>query len=107
MVKKSVVLLPKTLEILETMGEQIRLARLRRHLSAKLVSERAGISRATLWQVEKGAPSVAMGIYAAVLMAMNNMDRDLLLIAKDDVLGRKLQDIELLDKFTKVDDNYE
>ena len=62
------------------------------------MAERAGISRASLWKVEKGDPSVAMGIYAAVLHALNNMDRDLLMVAKDDVLGRELQDINLLPK---------
>ena len=81
--------------ILEQLGEQIKLARLRRHLSAELVAERAGVSRATVWNVEKGNPSVAIGIYAAVLHALNNMDKDLLLVAKDDELGRKLQDLEL------------
>ena len=77
MSKKSVVLMPKTLEILETMGEQIKLARLRRKLPADLIAERAGISRATLWSIEKGAPSVSIGMYAAVLHALNNMDTDL------------------------------
>ena len=96
--KKSVIILPQTNQILMTMGEQIKLARLRRKLSSELVSQRADISRATLWSVEKGSPSVAIGIYAAVLHALNNMDSDLLLIAKDDELGRKLQDIELLHK---------
>ena len=62
-------ILPKTEEILTTMGEQIKLARLRRSLSTELVAERAGVSRASLWKVEKGDPSVAMGIYAAVLRA--------------------------------------
>ena len=77
------------------MGEQIKLARLRRRLSTELVAERAGISRATLWNVEKGSPSVAIGIYAAVLHALGNMDNDFLLVAKDDELGRTLQDLEL------------
>ena len=93
--KKSVILMPKTQEILGTMGEQIKMARLRRKISAELIAERAGISRATLWAVEKGSPSVSVGIYAAVLHSLNNMDRDLLLIAKDDELGRKLQDLDL------------
>lgn len=93
--KKSVVIMPQSQRILEQMGEQIKLARLRRRLSAGLVAERAGISRATLWSVEKGSPSVAIGIYAAVLHALNQMDGDFLLIAKDDELGRKLQDLEL------------
>ena len=93
--KKTVVLLPKTKNILEQMGEQIKLARLRRDISSELAAERAGISRATLWNVEKGSPSVAIGIYAAVLHALNGMDTDLLLVAKDDELGRKLQDLKL------------
>ena len=93
--KKSVALLPGTQAILKTMGGQIKMARLRRRLSVGLVSERAGISRATLWAVEKGSPAVSMGIYAAVLHALNNMDKDLLLVAKDDELGRKLQDLDL------------
>ena len=89
-------IMPDTENILKTMGEQIKMARLRRKLSATLVAERAGISRSTLWKVENGNPSVAVGIYAAVLHALNNMDKDLLKIAGDDKLGRKLQDIELL-----------
>ena len=93
--KKATILLPQTQEILNQMGEQIRLARLRRHLSAELVAERAGISRMTLSNIEKGSPSVAIGSYAAVLHALNGMDKDLLLVAKDDELGRKLQDLEL------------
>ena len=93
--KKSVILLPQTQAILDEMGEQIKMARLRRKLSVKLVAERAGISRATLWAVEKGSPSVSVGIYAAVLHALNRMDKDLLLVARDDALGRKLQDLDL------------
>ena len=89
-------ILPVTEKILQTMGEQIKLARLRRNISAELVAERAGISRATLWKVEKGDPSVAMGTYAAVLHALNPLDEDLLLVAKDDELGRQLQDLNLL-----------
>ena len=95
MSKKAVTVLPSTERILNTMGEQIKLARLRRQLSAELIAERAGISRATLWSVEKGSPSVAIGIYAAVLHALNNLDKDLLLVAKDDEFGRKMQDLNM------------
>ena len=94
--KKAVVLLPGTQAILEIMGEQIKMARLRRKVSAEIVAQRAGISRATLWAVEKGSPSVSVGIYAAVLHSLTGLDKDLLLIAKDDELGRKLQDLELV-----------
>ena len=95
MPKKSIVLLRETQRILEQMGLQIKYARLRRKLPSELVAERAGISRATLVSIEKGSPSVAMGCYAAVLHALNYMDKDLLLVAKDDELGRKLQDLDL------------
>ena len=95
MSKKATVILPQTQRLLNQMGEQIRLARLRRQLTAELVAERAGISRATLSNIEKGSPSVAIGSYAAVLHALNGMDKDLLLVAKDDELGRKLQDLGL------------
>ncbi len=99
-------ILPNTEKILNTMGEQIKLARLRRNLSVELVAERAGISRATLWKVEQGSPSVAMGIYAAVLHALGGMDSDLILIAKDDALGRKLQDLNMTTrKRAKKEDN--
>lgn len=91
-------IMPNTENILKTMGEQIKMARLRRKLSATLVAERAGVSRSTLWKVENGNPSVAVGIYAAVLHALNNMDKDLLKIAGDDELGRKLQDMDLMGK---------
>ena len=93
--RKTTTIMPKTQSILTQMGEQIRLARLRRHLTAELVAERAGISRVTLSNIEKGSPSVAIGSYAAVLHALNGIDKDLLLVAKDDELGRKLQDLEL------------
>ncbi len=89
-------IMPATEQFLKTMGEQIKLARLRRDLSAELVAERAGISRASLWKVESGSPAVAMGIYAAVLHALGGMDTDLLLIAKDDEVGRQMQDLGLL-----------
>lgn len=95
MAKKTAQILPATQDILTTMGEQIKLARLRRNLSVELVAERADISRATLWKVEKGDKTVAIGIYAAVLHALNGMDKDLLLVAKDDTLGRTIQDLNL------------
>ena len=95
MPKKTAQILPATQDILSSMGEQIKLARLRRNLSVELVAERADISRATLWKVEKGDKTVAIGIYASVLHALNGMDKDLLLVAKDDVLGRTIQDLNL------------
>jgi transcriptional regulator with XRE-family HTH domain len=102
MKSKSTVVMPGTEKILAQMGEQIKLARLRRKLPAELVAERAGISRSTLWNIERGLPSVAIGSYAAALHAIGGMDKDLLLIAGNDELGRKLQDIELLAKQNRM-----
>jgi transcriptional regulator with XRE-family HTH domain len=95
---RTAVLMPNTVQILNQMGEQIKLARLRRSLPAKLVAERAGISHATLSSIEQGKASVSIGAYAAVLHALNGMDTDFLKVAQDDELGRKLQDIELMTK---------
>ena len=80
--------------MLRVMGENIHLARLRRDLSSEQVAERAGISRNTLIKIEKGDEGVAIGMYFRVLIVLGLQD-DLLLIARDDVLGRKLQDIGL------------
>ena len=93
--RKTTSIMTKTRGILQRIRRQIKMARLRRQLSSVLVAERAGISRATLCNIEKGSPSVAIGSYAAVLHALGGMDTDFLLIAKDDELGRKLQDLEL------------
>lgn len=88
-------LLPRLAKILEEMGENIKLARLRRRLSAGQVAERAGISRSTLWQIEKGLPNVSMGYYAQVLFVLG-LEKNLSSMVADDVLGRKLQDAEIL-----------
>ncbi len=89
--------LPSIKKTLETFGENIRLARLRRKLSAEQVAERANISRKTLWSVETGSPGVAIGTYAKVLFIMG-LEKDLLKVAADDTLGRKLQDADLVVK---------
>ncbi len=91
---RKTVLFPKTESILETFGENIRLARLRRNVSSSLQAERAGISRPTLSMIEKGAPSVSLGSYVQVLVSMG-LEKDLLKVAADDELGRKLQDLKL------------
>ena len=92
--------MPGTVKRLAQMGEQIKLARLRRNYSVKLIAERAGISRATLWKVEKGDPGVAIGIYAKVLAAIG-LPNDITLLARDDELGRIIQDAKLLNKGSK------
>lgn len=82
--------LPRKLEQkMAIVGEQIKLARLRRDLSIAQVAERLTINR-----IEKGLPTVSIGIYLRVLYALQ-LDDDILLLAKEDVLGRTLQDLSL------------
>lgn len=95
--QRGIILLPKLRAILEQLGENIKLARLRRRFTAEQVSERAGITRTTLWNVEKGSPQVSIGIYCQVLFVLG-LAGDLLRIATDDELGRRLQDAELVTK---------
>lgn len=94
MEKRKIVLLPKNAKLLEQMGENIKLARLRRTLSADMVAQRAGISRYTVWQIEKGSSGVSIAAYLQVLFVLG-LEKDIMLVAKDDALGRKLQDAKL------------
>jgi len=87
-------LLPREKRILEDLGEKLKLARLRRKLTAEQVSTRANISRKTLWHVEKGSPHISIGIILQVLSVLG-LRQDLENVAQDDILGRKLQDINL------------
>src|SRR5947209_2264376 len=87
-------LLPALARQLRTLGENIRLARLRRKHPSVTVAQRAGISRKTLYRVEQGEPSVTLGTYASVLQVLG-LSSDLERVARDDELGRKLQDLGL------------
>ena len=84
----------KSEQKMQVVGEQIKLARLRRNLSVAQVAERATCSPLTVSRIEKGAPTVAIGIYLRVLYALQ-LDDDILSLAKDDELGRALQDMNL------------
>lgn len=86
--------MPATARALRELGENIRLARLRRRISSELLSQRAGISRPTLRKIERGDPRVTLGAYANVLHSLG-LERDLGAVARDDELGRKLQDAGL------------
>ncbi len=95
MKKKKATLLPKYQKIMEGVGENIKLARKRRKLTTIQVSERAGIDRKTLYEIEKGNSKVAIGSYFNVMLALG-LQNDFLKLATDDEFGRKLQDLNLL-----------
>lgn len=95
MKSKKQILFPKYQKILETMGENIKLARKRRKLTTIQVAERAAINRSTLYEIEKGNASVSMGAYFNTLRVLGLQD-DFLKLASDDEFGRKLQDLQLI-----------
>lgn len=92
---KKQVIFPKYDALLNQMGENIKLARKRRKLTTTQMAERAAIARSTLYHIEKGEPSVAMGAYFNVLRVLG-LQKDFLKLAADDEFGRKLQDLDLL-----------
>lgn len=94
MARKTTIPAPALDDILKELGENIRFARLRRKVSMTMLAERAGMTRNTLRAIERGDSGVTLGAYANVLFSLG-LEKDLLLIGKDDSLGRKLQDAEL------------
>ena len=94
MARKTTIQHPVVQRLLEQLGESIRLARLRRGFSMELVAERAGMSRTTLRSIERGEAGVTLGAYANVLHSLG-LHEDLGLVARDDELGRKLQDANI------------
>jgi transcriptional regulator with XRE-family HTH domain len=92
---KKQLLFPKYQKIMEKVGENIKLARKRRKFTTIQVAERAGIDRSTLYEIEKGSPSVSIGAYFNTLLVLGLQD-DFLKLAADDEYGRKLQDLSLL-----------
>ena len=94
MAKKKVSLFPKQKDSLEILGENIRLARLRRNFTAEVVAERAGISPKTYQRIEQGNPGISIGHLQKVLSVLGQA-KDLQNVALDDELGRRLQDLDL------------
>jgi len=93
--KNTPIILPKNLKILKELGEQIQLARLRRKFSAEQIAERTGMGRKTVYNIEQGSPTVAIGNYLQVLFVLG-LEKDLAMVAASDPLGRKLQDLGIV-----------
>ncbi|MES2205591.1 MAG: helix-turn-helix transcriptional regulator [Pseudomonadota bacterium] len=104
MAKKTAPLLPATDELLHQFGVRLRLARLRRRLSAKQVAERAGMSPMTLRNLEHGEAGVTMGAYLSVMQVLG-IEKDLNLLGQADTLGRELQDAQLSIQHIRVTNN--
>jgi transcriptional regulator with XRE-family HTH domain len=95
--KRSAIVFPKNQKVLAQLGENIKLAYRRRGYTQVLISERTGLSRLTIRRIEQGDPGVSIGHYVLVLSVIGLVE-DFSKIANDDELGRKLQDLKLLEK---------
>lgn len=95
MPKSTLPAFPSALKQLAALGNRLRLARLRRKLGSGQFAERVGVSRETLRRMEKGDPTIAIGTWVRALRVLG-LEADLDTVAADDVLGRKLQDLDLL-----------
>lgn len=94
MSRKIAPLLPSSEILLRQLGDRLRLARRRRHLPAKQVAERAGMTPMTLRSLERGGTGVTIGAYLAVMQVLG-IERDLDLLAETDSTGHALQDARL------------
>lgn len=61
--RRKAVVFPKNQGFLTQLGENILLAYKRRNYTQTLLSERTGLSRATIRKIEQGDPTVSMGHY--------------------------------------------
>lgn len=89
--------LPRKLTAKQIVGEQIKLARLRRNFTISQIADRATVSEITVSRVEKGLPTVSIGIYLRILYALQ-LDDDILWLAKQDEMGKAIQDLNLKER---------
>ena len=83
MSRKTLILEPNTEDKLKKLGQRIKKARLRRNISAEMISKQAGIGESTFYAIERGVATVSIGAYAAVLFVLE-LDSDLDGIATDE-----------------------
>lgn len=65
---------PKLRRSLAKLGEDIRTARRKRGLTVAMIIERVGVAKSTYLKIEKGDPSVSMGVYAMALFVLGFPD---------------------------------
>lgn len=97
---------PEEQQILRQLGENIRLAMKRRKLTQTMLAERTGLSKPTLRNIERGESTVSIGHYLRVLSVLG-LSADMATVGSDDVLGQKLQEIELLKSSASSSTNHD
>jgi DNA-binding XRE family transcriptional regulator len=83
-------------------GGDIAVARRKRQLTVAMMAERLGVAKSTYLRVEKGDPSVSLGVYAMALFVLGFGDAlgDLVDPRRDD--QGLLLDVERLPKRVRV-----
>ncbi|WP_299695445.1 helix-turn-helix transcriptional regulator [uncultured Vibrio sp.] len=93
--RRRAVVFPRQQRILDQLGENIKLALKRRHISQELLHQRTGVSKPTLRRIIRGGSTVSIGHYMIVLSVLG-LENDLGMVASDRVLIGKLESIEKL-----------
>ncbi len=91
MAKQTLPSFPRYQRLADSLGARVRVARMRRRMSATEMAERMGVSRMTLYSLERGDLSVGLGVLVRALGVLG-LEGDLDRVAADDELGRKLVD---------------
>jgi DNA-binding XRE family transcriptional regulator len=92
MSKRTPPVFPTTSRQLAGLGERLRAARLRRRMTQAALAARSDVSLPTLRKLEQGEPSSSLATLLRVLQVLG-LDKDIDALAKDDEIGRRLQDI--------------
>lgn len=92
MAKRTPPLFPANKRQLNLLGERIRSARLRRRMTQSALAMRADVSLPTVRKLEQGDPTTSLSTLFRALQVLG-LDKDIDLLAENDELGRKLQDI--------------
>lgn len=74
MANSAIIPLPVS-QAIRKLGRDLRFARLKRRISTEDMTARIGASRATLWRLERGDPSVSLGVLATALFVLQLHDR--------------------------------
>jgi transcriptional regulator with XRE-family HTH domain len=92
MPKRTPPIFPATAKQLTLLGERVRAARLRRRMTQAALAMRADVSLPTLRKLEQGEASTSVATLLRALQVLG-LEKDIDLLAKDDEVGRRLQDI--------------
>jgi transcriptional regulator with XRE-family HTH domain len=89
---------------LKELGADLQDARKRRRIKTALMAERLGVTRATLDRMEKGEPTVSMGVYMTAIYALDPAklrEFTRLFSREKDVIGLNLADLQLPKRIRK------